>query len=79
MCARAHTHTHRHTHVHPTRSNPNFPLQREGLEAHVKPFARRDLESQECQDFMSTIRQAKPTGLIGLAGAGRLFTPEALT
>jgi malate dehydrogenase (oxaloacetate-decarboxylating)(NADP+) len=38
---------------------------------HLRPFARAEAESK---DFVATISCFKPTALIGLSGAGRLFT-----
>ena len=32
----------------------------------------------ECEAFVEVVRRVKPTALIGLSGAGRLFTPDAL-
>ena len=51
---------------------------RDGLPDHVKPFARKDGESKEGESFVEVLRKVKPTCLIGLAGAGRLFTAESL-
>jgi hypothetical protein len=46
----------------------------------VKPFARKDTDVyREGQSFIETLKEARPAGLIGLTGAGRIFTPEALT
>lgn len=43
------------------KTNPAPPrvVQRPDLEAHVKPFARRDLESKEGQSFIDTVKQAR--------------------
>jgi malate dehydrogenase (decarboxylating) len=51
---------------------------RPGLTPTVAPFARRDAASREGEGLVEVIRRTAPTCLIGLAGAGRLFTHEAL-
>ncbi|KAK9828988.1 hypothetical protein WJX72_003247 [[Myrmecia] bisecta] len=45
----------------------------------VRAFARQHEEEPEGEKLLDTINRVKPTALIGLAGAGRLFTPEILT
>ena len=52
---------------------------RSGLPEHVAPFARKDAASVDGEKLVDVIRRTKPTALIGLAGAGRLFNHEALT
>lgn len=53
--------------------------QRPNLPPHVQRFARRDPGSTDGMSLVDTIKHAKPTALMGLSGAGRLFTPQALT
>lgn len=51
---------------------------RAGLTPTVAPFARKDGDSREGEGLVEVIARVKPTALIGLAGAGRLFCAEAL-
>ena len=51
---------------------------RSGLAEHVAPFARKDSASVDGEKLVDVIRRTKPTALIGLAGAGRLFSPKKL-
>ncbi|KAK9904347.1 hypothetical protein WJX75_009960 [Coccomyxa subellipsoidea] len=45
----------------------------------VKSFARKTQEDVEGETLVETVRRVKPTVLVGLAGAGKLFTEEVLT
>jgi malate dehydrogenase (decarboxylating) len=54
-----------------TASRPDLP-------EHIAPFARKDSGSIDGEKLVDVLRRTKPTALIGLAGAGRLFTDEAL-
>ncbi|KAG7671676.1 hypothetical protein Ndes2526B_g07436 [Nannochloris sp. 'desiccata'] len=51
---------------------------RSDLPEHIAPFARKDSGSVEGEKLVDVLRRTKPTALIGLAGAGRLFNEEAL-
>jgi len=51
---------------------------RESLEAIHVPYARKDPESKEGEPLLDVLNRVKPTVLIGLAGAGKLFTEEIL-
>lgn len=51
---------------------------RRGLPAHVVPFARPAGDDAEGESLLSVVRRVKPTVLMGLAGAGKLFTPDVL-
>eukprot|EP01025_Chloroclados_australasicus_P049130 TRINITY_DN5588_c0_g2_i2.p1 TRINITY_DN5588_c0_g2~~TRINITY_DN5588_c0_g2_i2.p1 ORF type:complete len:645 (+),score=58.64 TRINITY_DN5588_c0_g2_i2:80-1936(+) len=52
---------------------------RENLANMQRAFARNDAESLDGENLVSCIQRVTPTVLIGLAGAGRLFTPEVLS
>jgi malate dehydrogenase (decarboxylating) len=51
---------------------------RSNLPSHIMPFARTDSGSVDGETLVSVLRRTKPSVLIGLSGAGRLFTKEAL-
>lgn len=51
---------------------------REGIVGPVKRFARKDGVSVDGESLAQVVQRIKPTVLIGLAGAGRLFTREVL-
>jgi malate dehydrogenase (decarboxylating) len=51
---------------------------REEIPPHIVPFARKDSDSVEGEQLVDVVRRTKPTVLIGLSGAGRLFTSEIL-
>jgi len=54
-------------------------LEREGLTDTVKRYARPSVGTfKEGMTLIEVVKQAKPTTLIGLAGAGKLFTQEVL-
>lgn len=53
-------------------------VHRKNLDINVAPFARRDAESKDGERLVDVIKRVKPTALIGLSGAGRLFTKDAL-
>ena len=52
--------------------------QRPGVTPNVAPFARRDAASRDGEHLIDVVRRTKPTALIGLSGAGRLFNREVL-
>jgi malate dehydrogenase (decarboxylating) len=51
---------------------------RPGLPEHVLQFARRDTASVDGEPLAAVVARTKPTVLLGLAGAGRLFSDAAL-
>eukprot|EP01087_Luapelamoeba_hula_P010988 TRINITY_DN2946_c0_g1_i2.p1 TRINITY_DN2946_c0_g1~~TRINITY_DN2946_c0_g1_i2.p1 ORF type:complete len:438 (+),score=101.36 TRINITY_DN2946_c0_g1_i2:577-1890(+) len=49
------------------------------LEDHKKPFARKDNEGKQHKDLLETVKNIKPTALMGLVGAkGGEFTDEVI-
>jgi len=51
---------------------------RSEMDKRVAKFARKDAQSREGESLVEVVKRVKPTVLIGLSGAGRLFTKEAL-
>jgi len=49
---------------------------RDGLTEHKRPYAH---EHAPVSDFLSAIRELKPTAIIGVAAVGGTFTPEVLS
>ena len=48
------------------------------LPPHVARFARKDGDSRDGESLLEVINRTHPTALIGLSGAGRLFTSSVL-
>lgn len=52
---------------------------RNNLAPEVELFARKEKDAEDGEDLLMTVKRVKPTCLIGLSGAGRLYTKEVLT
>ncbi|MES1915152.1 MAG: hypothetical protein MHM6MM_007138 [Cercozoa sp. M6MM] len=51
---------------------------RDGLSEAQKPFARDDVEADGPVSLLETVKQVKPTVLLGLSGVGGLFSDQVL-